>query len=202
MNSWIRILTLGMLGLWAASTAQAEDVVYLKDGTVVRGLILEQIPEQTLQLKTSDGNVSIFSMDKIKKIEHVPDQSAEITPSPSPAVEKRGLTLGIAPALSIPISSEAENEYAMGAGIQLSVQIPFKDPLGGTTNTLGLLIGYQNCSLNINPLYNELGLDISGGFQTLSLMVAETHYFGDSQVRPYGIVGIGIAFNGSSTSYG
>ncbi len=31
------------------------DVVYLKNGSIIRGIIIEQIPNTTIKLKTSDG---------------------------------------------------------------------------------------------------------------------------------------------------
>ena len=45
-----------------------EDVVYLKDGKIIRGMIMEQIPNQSLKLQTSDGNVFIYKFDEIEKI--------------------------------------------------------------------------------------------------------------------------------------
>ena len=44
------------------------DVVYLKNGGVRRGLIIEQIPGESLKIKTNDGSVYVFKMDEIAKI--------------------------------------------------------------------------------------------------------------------------------------
>ncbi len=45
-----------------------QDVVYLKNGTIIRGVIIEQIPDKSLKIKTKDGNIFVFDYDDIKKI--------------------------------------------------------------------------------------------------------------------------------------
>jgi hypothetical protein len=44
-----------------------EDVIYLKNGSVIHGIILEQIPDQTIKIK-SDKNVFLFKMSEVAKI--------------------------------------------------------------------------------------------------------------------------------------
>jgi TM2 domain-containing membrane protein YozV len=43
-------------------------VVYLSNGSVVRGLIIEQIPNESLKIKTADGSVFAFKMSEVTKI--------------------------------------------------------------------------------------------------------------------------------------
>jgi hypothetical protein len=45
-----------------------QDVVYLKNGGIMRGTIIELIPEQSVKIKTSDGNVYVYAMSEIEKI--------------------------------------------------------------------------------------------------------------------------------------
>ena len=44
------------------------EVVYLKNGSVIRGIILEQIPNVQLKIETADGNIFIFKMEEVEKI--------------------------------------------------------------------------------------------------------------------------------------
>jgi len=44
------------------------DVVYLKNGGIMRGTILEMIPEKSVKLQTRDGNVHVFPMIEIDRI--------------------------------------------------------------------------------------------------------------------------------------
>jgi len=43
------------------------DVVYLKNGSVIRGVIIEQIPNQTIKIQTND-NVFVFRFEEIERI--------------------------------------------------------------------------------------------------------------------------------------
>lgn len=51
-----------------AFAQRTEDVVYLKDGGLVRGAIIEQIPGVSLKIKTREGNVFVYTMDEIAKV--------------------------------------------------------------------------------------------------------------------------------------
>lgn len=43
------------------------DVVYLKNGSVIKGTIIEQIPNVSIKIKTKDGNVFVYKMEEIEK---------------------------------------------------------------------------------------------------------------------------------------
>ncbi len=50
-------------------TAQnLEEVVYLKNGSIIRGVIMEQVPGETLKIGTKDGNVFVYQMNEVEKI--------------------------------------------------------------------------------------------------------------------------------------
>lgn len=55
-----------------AFAQQMEDVVHLKSGGLIRGTIIEQIPGESLKIKTRDGNVFIYTMDEIAKMSREP----------------------------------------------------------------------------------------------------------------------------------
>lgn len=44
------------------------ETVYLKNGGLVKGEIIEQVPGQSLKVKTKDGNVFVYQMDEIERI--------------------------------------------------------------------------------------------------------------------------------------
>jgi hypothetical protein len=60
---------------WGQSNAYIE-VVYLKNGSIIRGTIIEQIPNVKLKIETRDGNVFVYTYEEIEKItkEIVPTQ--------------------------------------------------------------------------------------------------------------------------------
>ncbi len=44
------------------SAQQMIDVVYLKNGSIIRGVIVEQVPNKSLTIKTADGNVFVLQL--------------------------------------------------------------------------------------------------------------------------------------------
>ena len=73
----ILLLVIGLLGLSIFGTnASAEmiDVVHLKNGSIIKGVVIETIPNESIKIETDDGSISIIEMsevDKIKKIQFV-----------------------------------------------------------------------------------------------------------------------------------
>ena len=57
-----------------AQQPQYEDVVYLKNGSIISGMIVEQVPSQSIKIQTLDRNVFVFEMDQVERItkEEVP----------------------------------------------------------------------------------------------------------------------------------
>lgn len=47
---------------------EMQDVVYLKNGSVIRGMVIEQVPGKSLKIKTADGSVFVYSMEEVEKI--------------------------------------------------------------------------------------------------------------------------------------
>ena len=48
--------------------SSAEEVIYLKNGSVIRGIIVEQVPNQSLKIQTKDKNIFVFNFEEIEKI--------------------------------------------------------------------------------------------------------------------------------------
>ena len=52
----------------ALAQQNLEDVVYLKDGSVIRGVIIEQMPGASLKIQTRHGSVFVYEIDKVERI--------------------------------------------------------------------------------------------------------------------------------------
>ncbi len=66
-------ILLTLIAFFAISTLayaqqNLQDVVYLKNGGIIRGMITEQIPNKTIKIETADRNVFVYQMDEIEKI--------------------------------------------------------------------------------------------------------------------------------------
>lgn len=68
MKKLLLLLTL-LMGFSIHSIAQNyTEAVYLKNGSIIRGLIIEEVPNSSLKIQTSDGNIFSYTMDEIQKI--------------------------------------------------------------------------------------------------------------------------------------
>ena len=45
-----------------------EDLVFLKNGSIIRGIIIEQIPNQSLKIQTKDGSVYTYNIADVEKM--------------------------------------------------------------------------------------------------------------------------------------
>ena len=89
MKEYIRLLLLSVvmiLGMTMMS-AQTKDIVYLKNGSVIKGTILEMIPDKTIKIQTVDGNIFVYNMTEVEKISK---EAAPPAGEPKPPVEHPG----------------------------------------------------------------------------------------------------------------
>jgi hypothetical protein len=67
------LFLVGVMFLLSTSYAQElQDVVYLKNGSIIRGIIIEQVPGKTLKIKTADGSVFVYQMDDVARMTREP----------------------------------------------------------------------------------------------------------------------------------
>jgi hypothetical protein len=62
-----------------------QDVIYLKNGSIIHGMIIEQTPGKSLKIKTANNDVFVFSFDEIDKMtkEQLPEnEPIKISTSP------------------------------------------------------------------------------------------------------------------------
>ncbi|MEN8194201.1 MAG: hypothetical protein ABFS12_15360 [Bacteroidota bacterium] len=45
-----------------------QDVVYLKNGSIIKGMIIEQVPGSSLKIQTKDESVFVYKMDEVEKM--------------------------------------------------------------------------------------------------------------------------------------
>lgn len=75
------ILAVALASAWVhrvdAQEQQMQDVVYLKDGGIIRGMIIEQRPGESILIRTPDGNQFRYRMDQIDRITKEPVQGVQ-----------------------------------------------------------------------------------------------------------------------------
>lgn len=81
---------------------EMEDVVYLKNGSIIRGMILEQVPGESLKIQTRDGSVFVFQMDEVARI--VKEEAFVQEAEPEPEELKKPIGSKKEPALAFGLS--------------------------------------------------------------------------------------------------
>lgn len=61
-----------------AQRTQLEDVVYLKNGSIIRGTIIEQVPGISLKIETRDGNVFVYTLDQVERFTKEPVKNGRL----------------------------------------------------------------------------------------------------------------------------
>jgi TM2 domain-containing membrane protein YozV len=74
MKKFLMVFAIGFVALFAAENANGQnnnyqDIVYLKNGDVIKGIIIEQIPNVSLKIETTAGifNYQMSDVEKITK---------------------------------------------------------------------------------------------------------------------------------------
>ena len=148
-----------------------QDVVYLKNGSIIRGTIIEQVPNVSLKIETADKSVMVYKMDEIEKISKELIQNVSGTSNKS-----SGLKSGYLGILNV--------GYGFGVG---------HDSKGIDFGKFDFINGYQ-----FNP-YFSLGFgtglkfyfDESNTSLVIPLFADFRAHFIDYMVSPYVAVGIG-----------
>ncbi len=81
----ILFLAIGIVGI---AQQNFQDVVYLKNGSIIRGTIIEQVPNKSIKIETADRNVFVYQMDEIEKM------TKEIVANTSKSNSSSGLSSG------------------------------------------------------------------------------------------------------------
>lgn len=68
MKTLFTVLIVNIFILPFLYTQQMEDVIYLKNGSIIRGIIIEQVPNISLKIKTKDGSVFAYKMEEVEKL--------------------------------------------------------------------------------------------------------------------------------------
>jgi len=45
-----------------------QENVYLKNGSIIKGVVLEQVPNKSIKVQTSDGSIYVYKMSEVEKI--------------------------------------------------------------------------------------------------------------------------------------
>ena len=47
---------------------QSRDIIYLKNGSIIKGTVVEFVPEKTVKIQTADSSIYAYTMAEVEKI--------------------------------------------------------------------------------------------------------------------------------------
>ncbi len=65
---FLSTIVLFLISLSVSAQNYRRDIVYLKNGSIIKGEIIEQVPSKTLTIQTADGSSFVYNVDDILKI--------------------------------------------------------------------------------------------------------------------------------------
>jgi nitrogen regulatory protein PII len=68
MKKWLVLGVFVLISSMLFAQRNGQDVVYLKSGNTVRGIIIEQVPTQSIKIEAGDGSVWVYRMDEIERM--------------------------------------------------------------------------------------------------------------------------------------
>lgn len=120
MKKYLAILLFSIITTLSFGQSHYQDVVYLKNGSIIRGVIIEQIINQSIKIETADRSVFVYQMEEIEKItkEAFDGKANEFNSKP----ERRKGYIGLSVGASIPIDNFANKSDGLAeTGIQLNL---------------------------------------------------------------------------------
>ena len=123
MRLCICLLVVGMFVV----TASIADTIHLKNGTVIEGTIIREIPDVSVAIETAQGKVFTYNVQDVFKVDRRPSRPVPRI-SPLPTIRKDPTLSGLLSAV-VPGSGQIyNNQYLKGSGFFLATIIG-----GGTT---------------------------------------------------------------------
>jgi hypothetical protein len=175
------------LGIGICGSALAEDVVYLKDGSIIHGAITEEVPGKTIKIETKDGNVFVYKMKAIDKITH----TAAPATSAAPADSNTGSSLvsqGTPAAQPAPVAAKADPNarfnkfgFLLSAGFWgPNTYTQFNNDLeaGTGTTSYDYLPGFAKFGLGLGWFTNNFGLKWNFQFSLNPNDYTTNYYYG------------------------
>ncbi|PWD99132.1 outer membrane protein [Marinilabilia rubra] len=173
-----------IFALTAFSQNSSRDVVYLKNGSIIKGQIIEQIPELNLKLETSDGSILVYEMNEVKRIskEKIPPSSGNNSNFLS-AISKGKFSISGSTSLSF---TSMTNEVSINSEF-------FDDKIESDINQFSFQpsVSYfvaDGFAIGLSIEYETLKQEGDDSEQKESSLLAGpiiTYYFGTSNIKPF-----------------
>ena len=131
MKRFLLVLSIALCAGMTAAAQHYQEVVYLKNGSVIKGTVLEQEAGGNIKIKTADGSIFVYRMDEVQKVvKEESGRKASASRSASavpPGSQFRGwrFSPGLGITSSLGEHSMASGVVDLGVGKDVSEQLYF-----------------------------------------------------------------------------
>ena len=158
-----------LMSFLTVAQVNIRDIVYLKNGSIIKGDILEVIPNETIKIKTSDGSIFVFRMDEVERTgkDEPPKNPAPVsavTETDKPNEKLRPMPSGYLFMLRLGPNVQLFNSSSdFSAGVINAVQVNQYLSLGiGAEATTYVYDEHFNSSVVIFPIFFDARFYIPG----------------------------------------
>ena len=143
------------MGLAVSAQTNMRDVVHLKNGGITKGIIIEQIPNESIKIQTADGSIFVYKMEEVEKMTK---ESIEETTTKNSVQRNGSSSQNVNPNYLPPRKS------VFGAGF-LSFLIPGAGELYATNwekgwGTIGWTLLAEPALLGFSSIFGYEGLEV------------------------------------------
>ncbi len=138
MKQIVLLLLFNTLVLFAYSQRNYQDVVYLKNGGIPKGVIIEQTPKISLKIETIEKNVFAYQISEIEKIAKELKQNNKVKKGLSKGYKgiiEVGYQLGIGSTITDNVKINLINGYQYNPYFSLGIGIGFRVYLNKSTES-------------------------------------------------------------------
>jgi hypothetical protein len=145
-------------GMNAEAQTDKQDVLYLKNGSIIRGMIVQFIPDSTIKIQTIDGSLFVFPAVEIEKIQKE-DAPFSTGIKKAPPLQQKDVNTAVSIFAGVAIPG---GDLANGAetGFTVGLQIHSRKKIGALGN-LSYSINSTSGELSVGSFIGVLGLKIS-----------------------------------------
>jgi len=174
MKKYLALLLFALIATVSFGQSNYQDVVYLKNGSIIRGVIIEQVPNKSIKIETADRSVFVYQMDEIEKL-----TKEAILRTRGSSLSNSGLQSGY--------KGIVELGYQIGAG-----------DYGMDRLKLNIINGYQ-----INPYFSlGFGTGLRYYFDAEATVIPVfadfRANFMNNKISPYLSIGVGYSFDATN----
>ena len=161
MKKALLTLTLMLVASVTTFAQTTKDVVYLKDGNIIRGQLVEIIPDKHVKIKTADGSLFVYSTNDVARIENGEAAKKEKKSEDAPTFNGRKIARGFKGFVegSFSASLDGSSYHREGLSVSLGSQILPQLFVGGG---IGFEYFGKHNTVNV-PIYADIRTNFING---------------------------------------